>query len=210
MFQFQDAYLSFVLRPLYFSQCLMPNFSNYRKVIASAALIVVAVHLSLCWYFASAPRNHFARTAVGVFYRRLVLLGPFFSEDRIQSSSHLYVRYKQEGQGWSSFIDESDQYFRDYRRKPWRYDLLMLRNYARNLSSSISRKAKKLTFENIKDSRDFKRLHVFVVRDFPLDRRIDSMQVVYVNRWYMTEQRAVQTDTLFNFNYNPREIGSSR
>jgi hypothetical protein len=188
----------------------MPNLSRYRKGIASAALVVVVVHLSLCGYFASDTGNQLSHTTVGIFYRRLVLLGPFFSEDRIRSSSHLYVRYKQEGREWSLFTDESEQSFRGYWRQPWRYDLLMLRNYARSLSSSISAIPKQAPFGEIKGSEDFKKLHAFVVRDFPGDHRIDSIQVVCVTRRYVPEERAVHIDTVFNFNYNPREIGSSR
>jgi hypothetical protein len=179
-----------------------PQLKRYREKTAVLALTLFAVHLLLCAYFAFAPTARLSRSHIGIFYRRLVLLGPFFGEDRIQTSPHLFARYKEGGE-WSPVSDNG----LTHSPTLWQYGGRMKQDYVQYLSRSISR-SKNKDPEKIRKTANFKRLHHYLAGKTFAGKEPDSVQLIYVVRWYVPETKVVNADTLFNFKYDPREVES--
>lgn len=175
---------------------------RYRNTITTLALTLFAVHLLLCAYFIAVPANRLSRSHLGIFYRRLVLLGPFFGEDRIQTSPHLFVRYK-EGEEWSPVSDNG----LTHSPTVVQYGDRIKQDYVQYLSRSVSR-SKNKDPEKIRKTTHFKRLHRFLADKTFAGKEPDSVQLIYVVRWYVPATKVVNADTLFNFRYDPREVES--
>ena len=187
-----------------------PELLKYRKVIATIALVCIVVHLLFCCFFTFVSNPKLTRTKVGIFYQNLVLLGPFFSEDRIQSSSHLYSRHKDKQGRWSAFKDNSEEYFNAYNHRPWQCSNLVLRDYSRYVLRDVSRDLKSTDIRSIKKTSSFKKLHRMLVHEGAQTGEVDSIQVMGILRWYIPTRNAVRMDTLFTIDYKPAEVESSQ
>lgn len=74
-----------------------------RTLVGLVACVLLLVHVLLGVLIVVRPEASEGSRLL-TFYRRLIVLGPFFQEARIVSSPHLLVRYQKHGT-WSDPID---------------------------------------------------------------------------------------------------------
>ena len=180
---------------------------NKRKFqIGFIALSTIILHISLA-LLATAFGTH---NSVFNIYRQLVMLGPFFSESRIQDSHCLTITYKQDGDAaWSAPRMLSQESFSMYREKPWQWNKLAYLGYERYLAHSISQSLASHSVEKVHSSTLFREMNGFLLSEI-VNMPVDSMRLVYTLKHYMPDTKSYVTDTVFAHSYNPASIGKAK
>jgi hypothetical protein len=175
--------------------------------IGLIALVIISLHLVFCLYHLFSPAQSRVQNVIGIVYRQLVLLGPFFAESRIQSTRYLSIRYKQDT--WSSFRNLSQEHFAAYCASPWRLDHLANIGYQTDLTYTLATVAKGRPLDSIKGSSAFQELNGFLINEF-IPTPVDSVQVIGHGVTYIPTSQTYLPDTTFVFTYNPHAIGEGK
>jgi hypothetical protein len=181
---------------------------SLRKRIGLAATVVVALHIVLSLVFTLTPNAAQHAGLVGLMYKRLMLIGPFFNESRIKTSPHLYIRTYENGR-WSSARDFANENYVFFQSHPWRQDMLRMNYFERYISKKVGQRNKPLELGELNESGSFRELNQFVLREY-IPHSIDSISLVYGLNRYFPETNTSGFDTTFVYTYNPAEIGPAR
>ncbi|HEY5917420.1 MAG TPA: hypothetical protein VIU13_08475 [Chryseolinea sp.] len=140
-------------------------------------------------------------------YRSVFVVGPFFYESRIKSFSILSIRLYSKGM-WSQVGEGRVKNFSDYRRSPWRYDLLRKNDFEEYCADQIA-SFKNKDFETVKRSKPFRELNQFIIGEHTNDS-VDSVSITYITKAYSLENSSFSYDTAFVYIYNPNEVTAGK
>ncbi len=185
------------------------DHNGFRKSIGLLAIGVLAAHIALCVLFFVRKSGALHRTLPGIFYRSLVLTGPFFEESVIQTSDRLYYRYKLSGEGWTAFRENSESTFNAYNGRPWRYGEFMRGDYIRRQAYALERYQKRHIVDPIKPPGSLQKIDHYI-RYHAGDVDIDSITIVSVRDRYDIPTARMHADTLYALTYSPRQLEERR
>jgi len=185
------------------------NHNGFRKSIGLLATGVLVVHIGLCAYFFVKRSGALNRTLPGVFYRNLVLAGPFFEESVIQTSDRLYYRYKLTGEGWTTFRENSESTFNAYNGLPWRYGEFMRGDYIRRQAYALERYGEHHAIDPVRAPGPLQKIDHYI-RYHAGDVDIDSITIVSVRDRYDIPTARIHADTLYSLTYSPRQLEEHR
>lgn len=174
---------------------------TFRKRIATAIALLLVVHVLLCLYFTVTPRSYILhRSALGALYHRVFLIGPFFTEQRIASSTHLHIRYKVKDGTWSEMVNYTNRVHREgtpllLQYNEYRHDDL-LRYLARSYRPSKTNPEK--------STRQACILCRYSIHELiPPGQSVDSINLLFIHNTYLQKNTSVRSDTLWNIMLNP-------
>src|SRR6218665_3297914 len=107
--------------------------SMTKKKLAITGAIVIVLHVSFCIYLTVFPKSYLATRSIGVLYMKYFLIGPFFSEDHIQSTAQTYIEYYTPGEQWQYCNNFGHHNLLRYQQYPWRIDKLKQSDFERGL-----------------------------------------------------------------------------
>jgi len=136
-----------------------------------------------------------------------MVVGPFFYESQIKSSSHLDIKFYADGR-WSLGKEVRMEDFEKYKRVPWRYDLLKRNDFEEYAVYKVQ-SLKKKDFEAVKRSKAFRELNQFILRQYG-DSGVDSVSLQHFIKVYLPESDSFRYDTVFAYTYSPHEIGAAK
>jgi hypothetical protein len=167
-------------------------------------LLILSFHIGAGIYFHFFPASWLAKTPLGSFYLKRILVGPFFIAERIQKTGVLLVSHKEKGSAWTMFDDHGTQNFNAYYDSPWRYDKLMQAATERHFALKLARA------HVYQDDKQYQKQLVILqayVKEF-ISSDADSVRLVYLTRTFQPQTDAIQTDTLWKLTYAPRDISN--
>lgn len=171
-----------------------------KKILTATGIFIILIHIALGILIRLIPHSPFINTSIGRFYSSFFFLGPFFPEDKIQSSYHVYARYYQQKEHvWSAYKDVMYDPFQEYIQQPWAFHQIILRDHYRKSVDRIMHDK-----GNLETSADLKRLTASLQETLPIKQAPDSMEIVYLIRWFNVDNNTYRTDTLFQFTYQPQ------
>ena len=185
----------------------MKNQSRSLR-IGLMTLVIVALHVAVGLYFFFTPRKLQPQNRVASLYRQLVLLGPFFTESRINYSPYFSIRYKSQGT-WSEAREPGRESFSSYLNEPWQVRHLAYIVYEKQLTAELGSISKTGSFENLKKSATFREFNDFMLGEI-MKSPADSIHVVYGLHYLSKNAHEAALDTIFNITYNPLSIGKDK
>ena len=184
-----------------------PPGLSFKKNLGIAACVLILIHILICvLVFVLPPRIVHANFLTST-YRSLMVVGPFFYESRIKSSSHLDIKFYTNGR-WSSVNEARIENFAKYKRMPWRYDLLRRNDFEEYAAYHIQSLGKK-DLETVKRSKVFRELNQFILGQHG-DSNVDSVSLRHFIKVYLPESDSFRYDTIFTCTYSPHEIGPAK
>ena len=184
------------------------NFLSLRRRIGIAAAAIALLHVLLSIIFLLSPKAAQHSSMIRLTYNRLLLIGPFFNESRIKTSPHLYVRYYENNQ-WTPVRDIASENHAFFLSHPWRYDRLRINYFERYITRQVGQLNSRSDVEVVKESRAFRELNQFVLREY-IQRPIDSLSLIYGVNQYCPETNSTRFDTTFAYTFKPSEIGLAK
>jgi hypothetical protein len=174
---------------------------TFRKRIAAIVAMLLVVHVLLCIYFTVTPRKYILHaSSLGLLYHRVFLIGPFFTEDRIASTTHLYMRYKVKGGSWSEFSCYTDRVHREGRPILLHYNDLRHDDLLRYFAKAY--RPAKTTSEKL--NAQLCLLNRYSISELiPKERAIDSLNLLYVHNSFLQKHAIGKSDTIWNVTFNP-------
>ena len=180
---------------------------SYKKNLGLVACVLILIHILGCVLVIVLPPRIVHSNFLTSTYRSLMVVGPFFYESQLKSSSHLDIRFYANGR-WSSTTEVRMDDFEKYKRMPWRYDLLR-RNDFKEYAAYQIQSSKKKDFEAVKRSKAFRELNQFILKQHG-DSGVDSISLRHFRKVYLPESDSFRYDTIFSYTYSPHEIGSAK
>jgi hypothetical protein len=173
----------------------------FRKRIATVVAILLVAHALLCIYFIVTPRHYILHhSPLGLLYHRVFLIGPFFTEKRIASSTDLYMRYKVKGGSWSELSCYTDRVHREGGSVLFHYNDLKHDNLLRYFANAY--RPAKTTRE--KSNAQLCLLNRYSIYELiPKEQPIDSINLLYIQNTFLLKDIAGTPDTLWNITLNP-------
>lgn len=182
---------------------------NFQYRIGLYAAGVILIHIVLCLVFACISSGRLSKTLPGVFYRSLVLAGPFFEESVIQTSDRFYYRYKPVNGTWSEFQENSATQFAAYSQQPWRYDELVRGDYIRRQAYNLERFLKRHIMHPGKAPASLQKINRYILHRAGT-LAIDSVFIASVRNTHDLASGTTRADTLYYFTYSPNSLGPYR
>jgi hypothetical protein len=179
-----------------------------RKVAACFAGMIV-IHVLACIYFTVTPKYYpLHRTAIALLYKRVFLIGPFYTEHRISISPSLYIRYKDSVGEWSPLVDYGSDLHRQYYSAPWRYDKLKQDDLMRHFMREAFNTKWKHSHDpaEVSNTKQFCTLSAFITKELIDKENVDSIHLIYSFSAFSAEQSAFKVDTVWNITFNPKQI----
>ncbi|MBL7858221.1 MAG: hypothetical protein JNM57_11085 [Cyclobacteriaceae bacterium] len=175
-----------------------------KNFLVITGLFLFVIHLSGCifYYFSSPPTSS---GLVRKVYSGIFLLGPFFNEDRIKASAHLYILSRRNEQ-WSAPVDYGSKNFQQYTTNPLRYKALKFSDFERYTARKVSQALQKENFDIVSTSSVFRSLNGFIQDIYFEGDSPDSIRLIYVVKAYNSGSKAYALDTAFNVCYHPHGI----
>ncbi len=185
-----------------------PVLSNlkFRKTLFWVTTIFLTIHIllgSLSIFF----NINFLPDKLNSFYKKLLVLGPFFTHTRIATSPHLYISYSSSG-SWSPFQDVGSKNFADFQQHLWRYNRLKWSDYERYTGRKAFKEIKSLKHIDGSEGIATAELIQYISR-LQLHTQSDSIKLVYILNTWQPESRSVKTDTAFAVIFKPTKGGAS-
>ena len=109
---------------------------------------------------------------------------------------------------WSQVGEDRIKNFSDYRRSPWRYDLLRKNDFEEYCADQIA-SFKNKDFETVKRSKPFRELNQFITGEHT-NGDVDSVSITYTTKVYSLEDGSFRFDTAFVYIYNPNEVTAGK
>jgi hypothetical protein len=184
-----------------------PAGLSFKKKLGIATCVLILTHILICILVIVLPAKIIYSNFLTSTYRNLMVVGPFFYESNIKSSSHLAIKFYSNGR-WSEVKEARLENFRKYRRMPWRYDLLRENDFEEYAAYQI-RSLKKEDIEAVKSSRVFRELNQFILGQHS-DSDVDSVSLRHFIKVYLPESSSFRYDTIFAYTYSPHEIGPAK
>ena len=178
---------------------LILSHIRFRKILFWLTTIFFGMHILITLQFILFNSN-FLPSKVNAIYNKLIIIGPFFSDDRIVVSPHLYLSFSTPSGGWSPYRDVARENFSDYEQHFWRYKKLMWSDYERYIADKAYEEIKYLKIINGSEGVASNELTQYV---HSLQHQADSIQLLYIwNTWQPTRQ-SYKSDTAFFVAYRP-------
>jgi len=98
--------------------------------------------------------------------------------------------------------------FREYKRMPWRYDLLIRNDFEEYVLHQI-KSLKNKDFDSVKKSKPFRELNQFIIGQHN-QSAIDSVSLQHYIKVYLPESQSFRYDTIFAYTYSPHEIAPAK
>jgi hypothetical protein len=157
------------------------------RVITIAILIVIMLHVAVALGLTFFPGQFtLGNSKVSRIYQYLVHLGPFYREEAIQTSPHLYVEVN------GNTSDLIAMHLDNYYRKPWKINELTLRDNARRAADQFYRSRNK--------GKSTGATRLLKATAFALNPSVrDTVRWIYLHRRYIPAQNSWHNDTLFNY-----------
>lgn len=175
-----------------------------KRNLGWAVLLLLVAHVLLSVFAFFGPASLVYANPVTSTYRQLVVIGPFFRESAIKTSTHLAVRFKT-ARGWSSFRDYSNDALLEYTKHPWRYDKLKRMDYEHYLLRSMGKADNKHLTTATTQSGTFRELNQLVLKEY-VQHPADSIELVSIKATYQPETNTYFRDTIFIHRYNPNAV----
>jgi len=181
------------------------NSTPIRRLAFTSAIIVV-IHVAIALYFIVTPIH--GTSYLENLYRTKILIGPFFTDTRIQAGSILYVRYKAHDESWTEWSNLVQQDMDSFRHSPWRYDRFKRADYLRGFvrSTYYELQPHKLEFDSARHADGFRDFNKYLIDEFIQRDKIDSIEFDYKLRYYARDQKTAVETTIWNLRYDPNEI----
>jgi hypothetical protein len=138
---------------------------------------------------------------LNAFYKKLIVLGPFFMETRIVSSPHLYVSYLSNDGKWSAFQDMGKENFTEFQEHPWRYNKSKWSEYERYVTRKAYNEIHSLKYIDGSEGIASSELIQYVSSQYP---QSDSVRLVYLWNTWQPESQTNKTDTGFHVIFKPK------
>jgi hypothetical protein len=185
----------------------MKNQSRSLR-IGLITLVIITLHVSVALYLFFAPKKYQPQNRITSLYRQLVLLGPFFTESRINYSPYFSIRYKAQAH-WSAVRELGTESFSSYLDQPWQVKHLAYIVYEKQLADELASINKDGSWEKLQRSSAFREFNGFVLGEI-IQSPADSINVVYALRYLNRKEDAATLDTVFNITYSPLSIGKAK
>ncbi len=164
------------------------NLARIRRVITIGILVFLALHLALALAMTfSNGRFRPGNSTLANAYDHLVHLGPFYREDAIKSSPHLYVQLNN-----GPATDLIAAHLNEYRNKPWKLNQLVLRDNARRSGDSFFRSRERSS------SRALTKLKAATTNVVQPEIE-DKVRWIFLHRYHSIHDNTWKDDTLFNY-----------
>lgn len=156
------------------------------------ACVLVIVHVLLALIIVTDPDASNGRKVL-TFYRRLIVLGPFFQEPRIVTAPHLLVSLRVDGT-WTTAHDYGCS---DVEATGASYRAVRARAFEEFLGGQVAER-KPLDRESrvVRELENYLRARVH-------DSRADSVAVAYVLQRVTPQQDGIAADTVFHLKFKP-------
>lgn len=163
--------------------------------------MLLVAHVLLCIYFTVTPRKYILHaSSLGSLYHRIFLIGPFFTEERIASSTHLYMRYKVKGGSWSDFSCYTDRVHREDNSVLLQYNDLKHDDLLRYFAKAY--RPAKITSE--KSNAQLCLLSRYSINELISQKSaIDSINLLYIHHTFQQKLSVGKSDTIWNVTFNP-------
>jgi hypothetical protein len=165
---------------------------KFSTIPGIMACLVLVMHVLLAAIVVVSP-DVSKGSKVFTFYRRLIVLGPFFQEPRITSSPHVFVSYYVSG-AWTPGKDEGCE---SVAASASQYGVVKRRAFEEYLAFQVGRRQPvrltsraALELENYLGSRE-------------RAMGADSIAVAYVVRQGMRDAGGAHIDTVYHFKFKP-------
>jgi hypothetical protein len=180
---------------------------KFVKTLFWLTTIFLSTHIllgSLCIFF----KDNFLPKKINWFYSNIIVLGPFFQQDRITMSPHLNVSFFSKTDGWSPFRDMAKENVLDFQQHPWRYEKLKWSNYEHHILRKASGEIHALKYLDGSEGKASAELLRYVHSQNPLAS--DSIKLVYTRSVWQPKIRSFKVDTAFNVIFKPTKSGAPK
>jgi len=106
---------------------------KFKKTLFWFTSTFIAIHILISSLYIFNSIDFLPARLVSI-YKKLLVLGPFFADDWITKSPHLYISHSSLKGIWLPPIDVSQENLLAFKNSPWRYNQLKWTNYHRYLS----------------------------------------------------------------------------
>jgi hypothetical protein len=177
------------------------NHDRFRRWLTVVLVGLLCCHIILAGVFLLVPDA--ARGKVGRLYRTFTYIGPFFTSRNLSSSFHVVADVRHADETIES-VDLTDRYQNEYNTSPWKYHVLLKKNYIRHVTGTLGKNYRR----GIRISSDTLQMQLHQVSHF-LNQEIsfhdgDSVSCGFMWKKYYHNEEIYKTDTLF---YLPIPIG---
>lgn len=104
-----------------------------KNILFWLTSVVIAIHILVSSLYIFYSIDFLPDRVVSV-YQKFIVLGPFFADDQITKSPHLYISHSTPTGCWLPFRDVSHENLQAFKKDPWRYNQLKLTYYHRYIS----------------------------------------------------------------------------
>lgn len=165
---------------------------------------LLLAHVSAGVYLTIMPQGYWHHRSVGIWYRRFLLTGPFYTDDQIRSTPHAHIQYHGIGQEWSASVDCGHERLQEYHAHPWRYSALKLADYDRTILREAAFRARtSVPFDVFWQSPEFLRLQQYTSEQMPANMLADTIRVVYTYSTWQPGDRTERVDTAMDVSFVP-------
>lgn len=185
---------------------LISSNQKFKKVLFWLATLFLAFHILLALQIIFFKID-FLPSKINSFYKKLIVLGPFFNDTRITTSPHLYVSYPSSSGEWLPFRDVGLENFTNFQTYPWRYDQLKWSDYERYVSRKAYKEITALKYIEGSEGAATTELIQYVIRLQP--SQTDSIKIIYIWNTWQSESLSLKMDTAFAVLYKPNKGGTS-
>lgn len=171
---------------------------GFRRALGYSVLGVLAIYMVLGLWLSLSRSAVVINKKITRYYRRTVLPGPFFREDRIHTPGHFYISYKKAGGDWTAYRNPETEHVQQYRDSFFDYNSLKQGRLVHYMARTLNGVWRKNPGEIVR-SAALKRMHTHLRKAYiPADA--DSVKMLYRRgSWGRGEPH--HPDTLFLFTY---------
>jgi len=178
----------------------MASLKKFKGILFWFTTVILTIHILLAVSGIFFNVN-FLPHQLNSFYRKLVVLGPFFIADRIITSPHVYVSTLNSSGEWSPMKDVGYERLLDYQHHPWRLHKLKWSEYERYVALKAYPEIDSLKQIDGREGTFSKELIQYARMCSPADA--DSIKVLYTWNSWQVESKSVKTDTAFYVTFKP-------
>ncbi len=177
---------------------------KFRKILFWFTALFFAAHILLTLQFIFFKADVLPGS-LNSFYKKLIALGPFFSDTRIKTSPHLYVSHLSSAGNWSSFHDISQENFDDFQQHQWRYHNSKWGEYQRYVARKAYAEIDSL--KQIDGSEGVASAELIRYISIHHDQQSDSIKLLYVWNTWQPKSKSILSDTAFRVVFKPVKSG---
>lgn len=155
--------------------------SKYRSIIGYSILGCLFLYVLLGLVLISFPKLVLINHKATRYCRWIVLPGPYFREDRIQSMGNFQVSGKIRGGDWSAWRNMEREHFMRYHDGFFDYGTLRRSRLERFMAQSLKQAVMAEPGRDVHGLAAFQKLHNYMRRRY-LPADVDSVRLMYVQK----------------------------